>query len=230
MKKFSIFLLGVLTASSVAASGVDFHPLTQRCEEALALSALPMALRDRANVYVWRDGDFARTISSDGGFHCIVQRNHPDSIIPECVTSTGEDSILQGIIAQTKMTAAGLSVDEVAAKAAELVESGEIGSPNAPGVNYMMSAYNLIYTTRADSIVHFGPHTMFFAPNASTEVVGGSFAMAQEIRGFPFVAEAGTHSYIVTFTDRSAETDDVEEHCKGQIDLAAGVGPRQPTD
>ena len=215
--KTALYALPLLTVTAQAA---DFRPLTQRCEESLALSALPAVLRDRASVYVWRDGDFTRTITSDGGFHCVVQRNHPDSIIPECVTSTGEDSILQGIMAQTKLTASGMALDEVESKAAEMVEKGEIGSPKAPGVNYMMSAYNRIYTARSDSIMSFGPHTMFFAPNASSDVVGGSYAMAQETHGFPFVVEAGTHSYIVTFTEHSAETDDVAAHCQGQIDLA----------
>jgi len=60
---------------------------------------------------------------------------------------------------------------------------------------------------------------MFFAPHASNDVVGGSFAMARETHGFPFVVEAGTPSYIITFTDRSAETDAVLQHCEDQIDL-----------
>ena len=94
------------------------------------------------------------------------------------------------------------------------------GAPAGPGVNYMMSAYNRIYSSQSDSFIHFPPHTMFFAPDASAEVVGGSIAMAQEIKGFPFVVEAGSHSYIVTITDRSSEPDDVRAHCRGQIDLA----------
>jgi hypothetical protein len=63
---------------------------------------------------------------------------------------------------------------------------------------------------------------MFFAPNASNEIVGGSFEMAQETPGFPVVAEAGTHSYIITFAARSGETSDVEQACEGQIELATG--------
>jgi hypothetical protein len=219
----NISTLATLLALNIAAAdAVEFTALTQQCEEALALSALPASLRHRANVYVWRGNDYEQTISSDGGFHCLLQRNHPDSIIPECVTSTGKDSILQGIMVQTKLTAGGLAANDVTETFKSMVQEGEIASPTEPGVNYMMSAYNYIYVPRRDEIVHIGPHTMFFAPNASNEIVGGSFEMAQETPGFPVVAEAGTHSYIITFAARSGETSDVEQACEGQIELATG--------
>jgi hypothetical protein len=94
---------------------------------------------------------------------------------------------------QTKLVADGTSADDAEAKVAEMVKAGDIKGPAAP--------------------------TMFFAPQASNEVVGGSFALVRETPGFPFVVEAGTHSYIVTFTERSAETDQVLQNCSGQIDL-----------
>ncbi|MBT8079465.1 MAG: hypothetical protein KJO31_12870 [Gammaproteobacteria bacterium] len=222
MKRFCIFS-GALLAICANAYADNFRALTQRCEESLALSALPSALRERANVYVWSDGKFRRTISSDGGFHCVVQRNHPESIIPECVSSTGEDSILQGIMAQTRMTADGLSPEEIQERTASMIEAGKIATPSEPGVNYMMSAYNRIYSANAGKMLDIGPHTMFFAPNASNAVIGGSFEMATATKGFPFVAEAGAHSYIVTFTSQSAETADVEQHCAGQIDLTSSA-------
>ncbi len=207
--------LGILAAGAVNAT--EFRALTESCEEALALSALPAELRPRASVYIWRDGQFEKTIDSDGGFHCVVQRNHPDAIIPECITESGEDSILKGIFVQTEMAADGMSAEEIAEKAATMVESGEIPGPTEPGVNYMMSAYNQIYNPAAQSIVTVGPHTMFFAPNATNAAIGGSFPMSQETKGFPFVVEAGAHSYIVTFTDKPADTGDVQSQCAGQI-------------
>ena len=197
----------------------DFQPLTESCEEALALSALPAELRSRADVYVWKGDDFVKTISAGGDFHCLVQRNHDEAIIPECVTATGEGSILQGIIAQTKMHAKGLGAEEVAARAEKMIEAGEIAAPEEAGVNYMMSAYNRIYSPGNDTMLHIGPHAMFFAPGATNEVVGGSFQMAQQNRGFPFVAEAGAHSYIVTFTQTASDSSAVEAHCGGQIEL-----------
>ena len=199
----------------------EIRLMTQACEEALALSALPASMRAQASVYVWRGDGFEKTISSDGGFHCVVQRNHPEAIIPECVTSTGEHSILEGIMERTKMVAAGMPGDDADEKAIDMIRNGELAAPTGPGVNYMLSAYNRIYSGRSQEVRQFPPHSMFFAPDASSEIVGGSYAMALDNKGFPFVVEAASHSYIVTITEKSSESVDVEEYCEGQIDLAS---------
>lgn len=216
----SIFPLATVLVAC-GAEAADFQALTQQCEEALALSALPIDLRDRADVYVWQDGDFVKTIDNGGGFHCVVQRNHPDAIIPECVTDSGRDSILQAIFVQTRMTADGMSAEEVTEKALQMIESGDIPGPTEAGVNYMMSDYNHIWNNNA--ISHVPAHTMFFAPNATNAALGGSFPSAIETPGRPFVVEAGSHSYIVTFTASSADSSDVKKHCAGQFERPAGA-------
>ncbi len=217
-----------MLVAMAGAHASEFRPLSQQCEESLALSALPAALRERASVYVWKEDGFEKTISSGGGFHCLVQRNHPEAIIPECVSESGRDSILKGIMIKTQMAADGLTAAEIDARAEQMISRGEIASPSEPGVNYMMSAYNRIYSARAQSIVHVGPHSMFFAPDASNEALGGSLKMSQQTYGFPFVVEEGKHSYIVTFTSKAGETAAVEKHCRGQIDLTvASAGAEQ---
>jgi len=217
--KLNQLLFGAVLAAT-SASAVDFRPLTEQCEEALALSALPSDLRERASVYIWRNGDYVLTTASDGGFHCLVQRNHRDAIIPECVSESGKDSILQGIMAQTRMTAEGMDAEAVARRTEELIERGDIGSPKGPGVNYMMSAFNRIYAAGSDRVLDIGPHAMYFAPGATNAALGGNFETARETKGFPFVAEAGTHSYIITFTEHSSDSSDVEAACSGQYPLA----------
>ncbi len=218
MKTLSTLAAGLVLATTAGATHVEFSPLDQACEEALALSAIPASMRDRANVYVWRGDAFEKTITSDGGFHCLVQRNHPDAIIPECVSSTGQDSILKGIMTRTRLTADGIPDQEAQAKVQQMVADGDIAGPSAPGVNYMMSAYNRIYIANADQINFVPPHSMFFAPNAESDVIGGSFQEAIATKGFPFVVEAGAHSYIVTVTDKPSNSSDVMQACDGQID------------
>lgn len=217
MKILSVAVAGLAIATSAAAE-TEFAPLDQACEEALALSALPANMRERANVYVWQENTFVKTISSDGGFHCLVQRNHPDAIIPECVSSTGEDSILKGIMKRTKLVAGGTPDDQAQEAVSKMIADGEINGPSAPGVNYMMSAYNRIYIVAANAVNKIPPHAMFFAPNADPEVIGGSFQEAIATKGFPFVAEAGSHSYIITMTDKPSDSSDVKQACQGQID------------
>lgn len=211
------------TAALIAGSAFagDFKKINQACEEALALSAIPAELRERANVYVWQDGRFERTISSSGGIHCLVERNHPDAIIPQCVTAAGEDTVLPGLMFRTGKAAAGHTPDEVAAMLKAQFDAGTLSAPSKPGINYMLSAFNRIYVSQADRIVHVAPHTMTFAPGATDESIGGIPALAQSRPGYPMVLESGPHGYIVSFTRHTAEPDDVLAACKGQTDVTA---------
>ena len=209
-----IALLAGLTGTAAA----DFAPLSQACEEALALSALPADLRDKADVYVWRDGEFARTIDNGGGFHCLVERNHPDAIIPECVTASGKDTIFAGLVYKTKLAAQGLSAEEQDAKLNESFANGELQAPPGPGINYMMSAYNYIYIASRDEIRTIPPHTMFFAPEVTADVVGASFEAAVRNPGSPFITASSPHGYMITFTAESSEREQVRQACNGEID------------
>lgn len=209
--------VAVLVASPAIAG--DFRSLSQSCEEALALSAIPSELRERASVYVWQGERFEKTISSDGGIHCLVERNHPESIIPQCVTEAGEETILPGLMYRTGKFAEGLAPNEVVQIMNEQFESGALAAPQAPGINYMLSPFNRIYVQQADRIVHVAPHTMIFAPNATNESVGGIPQRAQTRPGYPMVLESGPHGYIVTFTEHGAEPDDVLSACREQANI-----------
>ena len=65
MKKLNMIAAGLIVATSAAAAEVEMIALDQACEEALALSALPATMRERANVYVWQEDAYVKTISSD---------------------------------------------------------------------------------------------------------------------------------------------------------------------
>jgi len=209
---------GLLALAALPATAADFKPLSQACEEALALSALPAALRDQASVYVWRNGAFEKTIESDGSFHCVVERNHPDSIIPECVTDTGKDTILAGIEFKTQQTALGLTSDEITDRMKQRFASGALAAPARPGINYMMSAYNYIYIERANEIRTIPPHTMFFAPDVPESVIGQSYDVARQNPGTPMVTASGPHGYMITFTAAASDPTQVVQACEGQVD------------
>lgn len=220
MSRTSALVAGTLLAATSGAVAGEFQPLSQACEEALALSALPLDLRDKADVYVWQNGDFTKTIDAGGGFHCVVERNHPDAIIPECVTASGRDTVFEGILAKTRLAADGLSPAEADEKMKEHFESGKLAAPAGPGINYMMSAFNYIYIASADEIRTIPPHTMFFAPDVTPDVVGGSFKTATSNPGSPFVTAPGPHGYMITFTAESSEKSQVAGACRGEIDTS----------
>lgn len=209
--------LAMPLSAALGSNGVN-PEMSQACEEALAVSSLPLRLRDRASVYVWKGDDFEKTISSEGGFHCAVQRNHPQAIIPVCFTAHGENSLLPAALYKTKLALNGTSAEEAERLFAAKLLSGEVRPASGPGINYMMSDFISIHTGQEPAFMKVPPHVMFFAPYLTNEDVGGlevEAAMAQ--KGVPtVVADNPMHSYMVTFTEAPADRTEVEEKCAGQ--------------
>ncbi len=225
LEKFSLLVTtaGVLIALSPAAiaksNEVDKPiQLTQACEEALAKSALPERLRERASVYVWQKNKFQKTKSADGGLHCYLERNHPQSIIPLCFSENGVDSMIPAASYKTSLAMKGMKPSEAAKLYDAKVEAGDFMAPSAPGITYMMSELNFIYNEQTDIVRKIPPHVMFFAPNITNQELGGSIPEAMSNKGFPGVIDSGIHGYIVTFVEKGASVSEVEQKCAGQLD------------
>ena len=211
-----IALVGTL-AGGAAVAGPESTIRSEACEAALALSALPQRLRGDAVTYIWKDGEYRQGGSAEGRFHCLVARNHTASLIPQCFTASGVDTIMAGEIFKSKLVMHGASPDEAVAAFEAKVENGDFKAPEEPGINYMMSAYNWIYQSARDEFIPVPPHVMFFAPHVEPEAVGSAtFPEAVAQKGVPMVVESGIHAYMVTFTDGSSESDDVQERCAAE--------------
>ncbi len=218
--------LDKLAAAVVLAAGIATTPAigdevrkhSIACEEALALSALPARLREQASVYSLTDDGFRMTRKKDGPFTCIVERNHADAMIPQCVDAAGADTIIPGIMQKSRWSLSGMSVAERRAKFTELAEKEELLPPARSGISYMMSNFNYVWNANNEHLMRVPPHVMFYAPGVSNEDVGGSFYEAVEgNRGTPFVVEVGIHGYMTSFVERPSESDDVLAACAGQL-------------
>ena len=207
-----------ISAVTGAAAGEQARKITADCEEALALSALPARLREQASVYSLTDQGFKMTRKKDGPFTCIVERNHVDAVIPQCVDAAGADTIIPGIMQKTEWSLAGIPVADRRAKFEELAEQEKLLPPPRSGISYMMSDFNYVWNSRNEHLMRVPPHVMFYAPNVSNEDVGGSFEEAVKgNRGTPFVVEVGIHGYMTSFVERPSESDDVLAACAGQL-------------
>lgn len=207
--------LGMLV-SGVACAGPDATIHSEACESALALSALPARLRPDAKTYTWKNGDYHADSADSARFHCFVSRNHTEAVIPQCFTASGVGTIMAGEMYKARLVMNGATGKESVAAFEEKVAAGDYKAPAAPGINYMMSAYNWIYQDSRSQFIAVPPHVMFFAPNVEPEEVGSaSFMEAVQQKGIPMVVESGIHAYMVTFTDGSSESDDVMKHCDG---------------
>jgi hypothetical protein len=215
MRIRSLLVASVLTiTASVNASPAQ---LSKACEEALALSALPQRLRSSASVYTLTDAGFVRTRAAQGTFTCIVERNHPQALIPQCVDAAGADTIIPALIWRSERALAGATPQAISAEFNTKVARGEFRAPERPGVSYMTSAYNYIYLPDPDRIVDVDPHMMFYAPNLTNDDIGGSFAARNDNRGLPFILEPGIHGYMISYVDHASDPADVQRECAGQI-------------
>lgn len=209
-----------LSASAAVWAGPQSVLGSQACEAALALSALPERLRDDAAVYTWHDGDYRRDGNESAKFHCFVARNHRDAVIPQCFTQSGVDNIMAGEFYKSRLVMHGTAPEDATNKFEQKVAAGEFEAPEQPGINYMMSAYNWIYQSARQEFIAVPPHVMFFAPDVESDDVGGAtFREAVAQKGVPMVVDSGIHAYMVTFTDGSSESEQVEAQCSGHAVL-----------
>ena len=205
------------TISFSPASGQSLKPITELCEIAVALSALPSQLRADASVYALVDGDYREVRTGSGPFTCIVERNHPAALIPQCMDEAGREAVLPALIFKSKRILEGASVEEVEAEFERKAEQGEFRPPARPGVSYMISDFNYIYIGRTNQIMKVRPHVMFYGPNLTNRDIGGSFQAAMENRGLPFVIGLSIHRNIISHVDKASDSAEVAAACKGQL-------------
>ncbi|MEM9057044.1 MAG: hypothetical protein AAGD86_06185 [Pseudomonadota bacterium] len=212
---FLLCLGGVATA---VAQDVDRTALSPACEEALALSALPARLRGDASIYRLVDGRFSLSHEGTGPFTCIVARNHPEALIPQCVDAAGVDTILPGIIQKSAWALDGMAPATAKERFEAMAAAGTIRAPARAGINYMMSAYNLIWNAGQQRFMHVGPHVMYYAPNVTDADIGGSMRVAmQENRGTPMVLQPGIHGYMASFVEHASDSSQVHDACGAEL-------------
>jgi len=210
-------LLLAVAALPVAAAEQSHLSLSAECEIAVARSAAPERLRAAASVYVLGDGRYVKAIDGDGALTCIVERNHPESLIPQCFDRNGIESVLPAIIDRSLMALRGVPAEEIDETSAAKMEHGEFNALPGPGVSYMMSAYNYVYVPSASRLLTVPPHVMFYAPNVTNDDIGGSFESMVTNMGTPFVFNPGPQGYMLVYTEHPADPDEVAESCRGQI-------------
>ena len=214
LKSFAVALAALLALPAFA---TDRLQLSQECEIAVARSALPKSLRDDASVYALVHGKYQKVVEGSGPFTCIVERNHPDSVIPQCMDAAGVDSVLPAILDRSNMAVAGATFETIEAANKEKLDSGHYHAAARPGVNYMMSDYNYIFVGSAGKVLKVPPHVMFYAPGLTNDDIGGSFKGMIENVGTPSTFQEGLHGYMLTYTEHRADPNEVAEACAGQL-------------
>jgi hypothetical protein len=152
-----------------------------RAEIALARSAAPAGISDKATVLTLKPQGYATAVNGTNGFTCLVERgwtapfDNPDFWNPKlrgpvCYNPAASKSVLAYTLRRTKLALAGLSraqmLDEVRAAAA----GKDLPSPEPGSMSFMMSKDGYL----GDGVGHWHSHLMFHVPKADAASWGAN--------------------------------------------------------
>ena len=143
----------------------------QATEIALARSAAPKSISDKATVLTLGKNGYETAVKGSNGFVCLVGRPwagdfdaqefwNPDIHQPQCWNATAARSVLPDYLERTQWVLAGVSKDEMLARTKAAVAANEIPPPAPGSMVYMLSKEQYIVSTQG----HWYPHIMFFVP------------------------------------------------------------------
>ena len=196
--KIALCLLG--PSALIAAGLLNGAPpaLMDRPKEiALALSACPPSVSEKAAVYVLEKSGYIKIRDSSNGFTAIVEYSVPGSQAPQCMDAEGTRTFLPRFLRVAELRAQGKTAEEIRRFEAEAFAKGVFQPPIRPGVDYMLSTENLVPDDKGQ-VIHFPPHVMFYAPY----LTNADFGSGGPASGGPlFVVGEGTpHALVIVPT------------------------------
>jgi hypothetical protein len=183
-------LVGVLIATARAQAPkyppIEQYLMPEADEVALAKSAAPANISDRATIKVLTRSGFEVAQQGDNGSVCMVMRGFsaptyspaqfrnlvfdPTVRAPICFTLPAARTAMPYYEFRTKLALQGKSPDEIAEEVAVAYAKGALPKRNEVTIAYMWSAKQNL----ASGIGHWHPHVMIFAPYYDNSMVGGN--------------------------------------------------------
>ena len=174
-------------------------------EMALALSACPASIADKAAVYVLESSGYVKVRESQNGFTAIVQHALPISQDPQCMDAEGTRTFLPRYLKVAELRAQGKTPEEIKLFVADAFAKGIFQPPARTGIDYMLSTENITVVDAEKGIVApYPPHVMFYGPYMTNADLGSD----GNPRGPAFVAGEGTpHALIIVPVARHSGAD-----------------------
>ena len=187
---YLVFLLSVWVATAHGQAPryppIDQYLMRQADEIALAKTAAPPNISDRATIKLLTRSGFEVAQKGDNGSVCMVMRGFSaptyspaqfrdlvyDATVraPICFTPAAARTAMPYYELRTKLALQGRSPDEIAAAVAVAYAQGQLPKRDEATFAYMWSAKQNL----ASGIGHWHPHVMIFAPYYDNAGVGGN--------------------------------------------------------
>ena len=193
MKRLIFVLVALLTSlNTVAVRGQSTYPpvgdylITRDAEIALARTAAPASISDRATIKILTKSGYEVARDGDNGFVCMVMRGFsaptytparfrdlvydPTVHAPICFTPPAARSAMPYYELRTRLAMAGKTPDQIAQSLEAAYVRGELPRRDAVTFAYMWSAHQHL----GSGIDAWHPHMMVFAPYYENAMVGGN--------------------------------------------------------
>ncbi len=194
MNKSTLMYLTLLVAMGVAIAHaqapkyppIEKYLIPQADEVALAKTAAPANISDRATIKVLTKSGYEVVHEGDNGSVCMVMRGFTaptyspvqfrnlvyDATVraPICFTPPAVRAVLPYYELRTKLAMQGKDPEEITEGLAAAYAKGELPKRDGVTFAYMWSARQNL----ASGIGHWHPHVMVFAPYYDNSMVGGN--------------------------------------------------------
>jgi hypothetical protein len=182
-----LLMLGLIQASAPGPDLTRIHTISADtpvdAQIAIARAAGP-PVSAKATIYVLGRSGYVRAVAGTNGFTCLITRDRPDTMAPECYDATGTASDVPVQLFIEEQRAKGVAEPAIAAEVEARYQKGTFAAPTKPGICYMMSDHNYLIDPETKELIHFPGHLMFYAPNLTAADVG-------EGPGAPYLTHAG---------------------------------------
>jgi hypothetical protein len=207
----TVIILFAAAIPSSAQGQTQYPPLSeymmpQDAEIALARSAAPSNVSDRATIKVFSESGFEVAIEGDNGFVCMVMRAWsaptytPEAFLdfvyysplraPICFNPVAAETMMPYYELRHELGLQGKNPDEIADSIEAADTKGELPSIQTVSFAYMWSADQDL----GPGIGHWHPHMMVFTPYYKNSMLGGN-----EFGGMlPFVSDDAGTQFTVT--------------------------------
>jgi hypothetical protein len=163
---------------------------------ALAESAGPPVAQGAA-IYVLGPKGYTRAREGRNGFTCLISRERPDTLEPECFDGEGTATVVPVRFFIEEQRAIGTAEPRIAALVEDGYKAGRFKAPGKPGLVYMLSDHNYVFDPERKQVIHFPGHLMFYAPYATQKEVGDG-------PGAPYIVAPGTPHALMIVVPASA--------------------------
>lgn len=156
----------------------------------LAESAAPPAIASRASIYVLGPGGYELARAGTNGFTCLVERELPNTMEPECYDAEGTATTLKARFFVEEQRSKGMSEQQISRAVQLGYREKRFIAPRRPGIVYMLSDYNFVFDPGDKKIIRFPGHLMFYAPYLTASDVG-------EGAGAPYLTHPGAPDNVM---------------------------------